>query len=287
MIKKGYGLIRLMRINQPIGIFLLLWPTLWGLWTASKGKPDWYIVMLFVVGAICMRSAGCVINDYIDSNIDGHVQRTNCRPLIDGTIKKKEALIIFLILVVISAGLVLSFNIITVVLAIVVLLLSIIYPFLKRYTYFPQLILGIIFSIPILMTFTVINQPINVVTGLLFIANTVWTISYDTEYAMMDRKDDQNISIKSSALFFGNLDRFIVGVLQGITVFIFVLIAWQAKLSLIFYMFAVLGVTILFIWQQVLIYHRSQRGCFKAFLNNNYVGLLVFVGILLHFYFVE
>lgn len=283
-IDKFYNLIRLMRINQPIGFFLLLWPTLWGLWIANKGAPNISIIMLFVTEVICMRSAGCIINDYIDCNIDSYVQRTKNRPLIDGTVKKKEALVMFVILIVIAISLVLTLNITTIVLSSIVLILSIVYPFLKIYIYLPQLVLGIIFSSPILIVFTAMHSSINMITWLLFIANTIWTISYDTQYAMVDRDDDLHISVKSSALLFGNLDKFIIGVLQSITVCIFVIIGWRENLSISFYLFSILGTVIIFIWQHILIYSRDPKGCFKAFLSNNYVGLLIFIGLFLHFY---
>lgn len=283
-IKKFYNLIRLMRINQPIGFFLLLWPTLWGLWFANDGKPNFSLVTLFVTGVVCMRSAGCIINDYIDYDIDGHVQRTKYRPLIDGTVLKKEALLLFVILLIISAFLVFMLNFTTISLSLIALVLSIIYPFLKKYIYFPQLVLGIVFSCPILMAFTAVNHSINQTAWLLFIANTIWTISYDTQYSMIDRNDDINIALKSSAILFRNLDTFIIGILQFIMILILIFLAWTEKLSILFYIFAILGTTMAFVWQQKLIYNRNQERCFQAFLNNNYVGLLVFIGIVLHFY---
>lgn len=284
--KKIYNLSRLMRWNQPTGFFLLLWPALWGLWITNKGFPsnNITIILIFIVGTICMRSAGCIINDYIDKNIDNHVERTKNRPLIDGTISEKEALITCLILIVISIGLVCVCNIKTILIALNALILSIIYPFLKRFFYFPQLVLGIIFSCPILMTCTVINHPIiDEIITLLFIANTIWVIVYDTEYAMIDRNDDIKICIKSSAILFGNWDKLIIGVLQFIIIFIFFLIAWKENLSIFFYIFSILGVTILFIWQHILIHNRSRIGCLKAFWTNNYVGLLIFIGFFLNF----
>lgn len=283
--KKCINLVRLMRINQPIGFFLLLWPTLWSLWFANQGIPaNKFIITLFVIGVICMRSAGCVINDYIDYQIDSHVTRTKNRPLINGTVKKQEALIIFLVLIFIAMILVLTFNIITIFLSLIALILTIIYPFLKRYTYLPQIVLGIIFSFPIVITYTATHYPINSTTWLLFITNTIWTILYDTQYAMMDSHDDQKISIKSSALLFGNHDKFIIGILQLVTILLLMIIAWKEQLSISFYLFSILGPSILFIYQQFLIHNRSQKGCYKAFSNNNYVGFLIFIGIVLHFY---
>lgn len=281
--KKFFHLIRLMRINQPIGFFLLLWPTLWGLWIANKGIPNVIILILFILGTICMRSAGCVINDYIDYNIDNHIKRTKNRPLLDNSVTKKEAIITFFTLIIISLALVLMCNIATIFLSLIALILILTYPYLKRYFFCPQLILGILFSWPIMMVFTATNKPLNTTTWLLFIANTIWTISYDTQYAMIDRDDDQRIQIKSSAIFFGKMDKLIIGILQSITVCIFSIIGWKEQFSIIFYYFSVFGTTILYIWQHILIYSRTRIGCFKAFLNNQYVGLLIFIGIMLSY----
>lgn len=281
--EKYFHLIRLMRINQPTGFFLLLWPTLWGLWIANKGVPNFFLLTLFTLGTIFMRSAGCVINDYIDCNIDNHVKRTKHRPLSDKTITKKKARITFFILIIISSTLVLNCNITTILVSSIALVLTIIYPYLKRYFSCPQLILGILFSWPIIMAFTASNQSLNTTAWLLFIANTIWTISYDTQYAMIDRDDDQRIKIKSSALLFGKKDKLTIGILQFITVCIFSIIGWKEQYSIMFYFFSVFGVTILYIWQQILIYYRTRKGCYQAFLNNKYVGLLIFIGIILNY----
>nr|WP_236608345.1 4-hydroxybenzoate octaprenyltransferase [Candidatus Blochmannia vafer] len=272
-----------MRINQPIGFFLLIWPTLWGLWMSNRGIPDFFTLIIFIIGAIIMRSAGCVINDYIDCDIDIYVQRTKHRPLSSRIITKKKALLTFIYLIIFAAGLICVFDTSTILLALLALGLLIIYPFLKRYVYLPQLILGILFSWPILMAYTATCHVIDSTAWLLFLVNTVWTIIYDTEYSMVDRDDDKKIGIKSSALLFGNMDKLIIGILQIITIFMFIFIGYKEKLPIVFYCFSVCGGGLLFVWQQILIHHRIKKRYFKAFLNNNYVGLLVFIGIALSF----
>lgn len=283
-IEKCSNLIELIRINQPIGIFLLLWPTLWGLWCANKEIPDIGILIIFIFGVICMRSAGCIINDYIDCNIDCLISRTKKRPLSTGVITKKAALVVLSILLLVAVMMVSILNIITIFLALAALLLSIIYPYLKRCIYIPQVILGILFSWPILMAFTATNHVINSTTWLLFLINFVWVIVYDTQYAMVDREDDQCVGIKSSAIFFGNMDKFVIGFLQCFMIFLLLFLGWKEKLSIMFYVFSVIGVFILFLWQQILIYEREEKGCFQAFLSNNYVGILIFLGIIFSFY---
>ncbi|URJ23201.1 4-hydroxybenzoate octaprenyltransferase [Blochmannia endosymbiont of Camponotus sp. C-003] len=283
-IKKCYNLAQLMRINQPIGFFLLLWPTLWGLWLSHQGIPDKGILIVFVVGVLCMRSSGCIINDYVDYDIDSRVQRTKMRPLSSGRITKKEALVVLVILLFIAFILVLSFNVITILLSVVALILSWIYPYLKRYTYFPQLMLGILFSWPILMTFTAINSPVNSTAWLLFLMNTVWTVVYDTQYAMIDREDDICVGVKSSAVFFGDMDKFAIGMFQLCIIFILGIIGWKERFTVAFYFFSLFGVIVLFTWQQILLNKRKRMKYFQAFLSNNYVGMLVFIGIASSFY---
>lgn len=282
--KKFYYLIQLIRINQPIGIFLLLWPTLWGLWFVNEGMPDINILIVFVLGVLCMRSAGCVINDYIDCDIDSLVNRTKKRPLSAGFITKKDALIVLLGFLVVAIVTVCTLNFITIFLSCIALLLSGIYPFLKRHIYFPQIILGVLFSWPILMTFTAMDCSINNTTWLLFMINFIWVIIYDTQYAMIDRKDDKRIGIKSFAILFGSVDVFIIGFLQFFVIFLLCILGWKENLSLIFYIFSVYGVTILFVWQQILICTRREIRYFQAFLSNCYVGMLIFMGIAFSFY---
>ncbi|WP_331828509.1 4-hydroxybenzoate octaprenyltransferase [Candidatus Blochmannia sp. SNP] len=284
-IKKCYNLAQLMRINQPIGFFLLLWPTLWGLWLSNRGMPDDHVILIvFVTGVLCMRSAGCIINDYVDYDIDRRVRRTRTRPLSSGAITKKEALTVLLILLIIALALVLILNLITIFLSVVALILSGVYPYLKRYTYFPQLMLGLLFSWPILMAFTAINHPISSTAWLLFVMNTIWTIVYDTQYAMIDREDDKYIGVKSSAVLFGNMDKFIIGIFQFIVVFILSIIGWKEQFTILFYFFSLFGVIIIFAWQQILINKKRRTKYFKAFLSNNYIGALIFMGIALNLY---
>lgn len=283
-IENYFNLLELIRINQPIGIFLLLWPTLWGLWFSNKETPDIGILLIFIFGVLCMRSAGCIINDYIDCEIDRVVSRTKNRPLSTGIIRKKDALIILLVFLVIALLIVSRLNRVTVLLSLIALLLSWIYPYLKRYIYLPQIILGILFSWPILMAFTATNHVINGTACLLFAMNIVWVVIYDTQYAMIDREDDKFIGIKSSAILFGNMDKFVIGCLQFFMVFLLYVLGWKERFSVMFYIFSVFGVIILFIWQQILIHERTATGCFKAFLSNNYVGMLIFVGIVLSVY---
>lgn len=283
-IKKYYSLLTLMRVNEPIGIFLLLWPTLWGLWLSHQGMPNVNILIIFVLGVLFMRSAGCVMNDYVDCSIDRLVERTKKRPLPTGLITKKDALILLLILFIILALIVLNLNFFTILLSLIALLLSGIYPYLKRYIYFPQLILGILFSFPILMAFTAVNYSINSTTYLVCLINIIWVIVYDTQYAMIDREDDRCIGIKSSAIFFGNMDKYAIGFLQFLILFLLFFLGWKEHFSIVFYVFSVFGVTILFIWQQALIYGRKKINLFQAFLSNNYVGMLIFMGIAFNFY---
>lgn len=284
MLKKYYYLVRLIRIDQPIGIFLLLWPTLWGLWLSYKGVPDINILIVFIVGVLCMRSAGCIINDYIDCDIDILVNRTKQRPLSTGLITKKCALVTLLILLVISVALLCTLNIITIFLAFVALLLSGLYPYLKRYIYYPQIILGILFSWPILMVCTATNYTIDSTIWLLFIINVIWVVVYDTQYAMIDREDDKHIGVKSFAILFGNMDKFIIGFLQFFIIFLLYKLGQQENLSIVFYIFAVYGVILLFICQQILMYKGNEIGYFQAFLSNNYVGMSIFMGIAFSLY---
>lgn len=278
------NLAKLMRINQPIGIFLLLWPTLWGLWLSNRGMPNIDILIIFMLGVLCMRSAGCIINDCIDYDIDKLITRTQHRPLAIGIIIKRDALIVLMILLVIAVTIVSVLNAITIFLSCVVLLLSGVYPYLKRYIYFPQIILGIIFSWPILMACTAINYAINSTIWLLFLINVIWVIIYDTQYAMMDREDDKCIGLKSFAILFGKMDKLIIGILQFFMIFLLWVLGWKEQFSLIFYIFSMYGVIMLFVWQQILLWKEKELGYFQVFLSNNYVGMSIFMGIAFNFY---
>jgi 4-hydroxybenzoate polyprenyl transferase, proteobacterial len=270
--------LQLMRLDRPIGALLLLWPTLWAIWFA--GHFSIYITLVFVLGVLVMRSAGCVINDYADRHFDGHVERTKNRPLACGALTEKNALWTLLVLLVIALLLLLTLNKLSWFIAGLALLTALIYPFMKRYTHLPQITLGIAFSWGIPMVFAATIEQFPLTCWLLCLANICWTVAYDTEYAMVDRDDDLKIGIKSTAILFGRYDKLIIGGLQFITVINLLVIGQLNQLSTFYYLGLLLAV-LLFIYQQWLIKDRDRNKCFKAFMNNNYVGLLVFLGIFL------
>ncbi|MBB3329856.1 4-hydroxybenzoate polyprenyltransferase [Halomonas campaniensis] len=272
--------LQLMRLNRPIGTWLLMWPTLWALWVAAEGLPGRDVLLIFIAGVYLMRAAGCVVNDYADRHFDSHVKRTRLRPLATGRISEGEAQALFLILVMAAFVLVWFTNLFTVMLSLVGVVLAFIYPFMKRYTHLPQLFLGAAFSWAIPMAFGAVLGHLPFEAWLLFAANVAWTVAYDTEYAMVDRDDDLKIGIKSTAVLFGRADRLMIGLLQGLTL---LLLAW-AGLRLGFGGFFWLGLAAMaatFVHQQVLIRERDRDRCFQAFLNNHWSGLLVFAGIAL------
>lgn len=271
---------RLMRINKPIGALLLLWPTLAALWLASGGFPDWYILFVFVCGVFSMRSAGCVINDFADRHIDGHVKRTNQRPLPNGDVTEKESKCLFIGLVLLSFLLVLTLNKLTILLSVAALALAWSYPFMKRITHLPQLILGIAFSWSIPMAYAAITNSLPLSCWLLLLANLFWTIAYDTQYAMVDRDDDLKIGVKSTAILFGRFDKLWIGVFQLLTLITLAILAQVSQLDAYFYWFLLL-IGALFIYQQQLIVNREREACFKAFMNNNYVGLLLVLAVMI------
>lgn len=268
----------LMRCHRPIGFFLLLWPTLWGLWIAGDGHPPWNIVLIFIAGVFVMRPAGCIINDIADRKFDGKVTRTKDRPLAAGEVTLTEAFLLFIGLLIIALCLVLFLNIATILLAIVALFLSTLYPFCKRFTFLPQVILGAAWYISVLMAFTAVQNTIPPVAWLIYISVIVWTVAYDTMYAMADRHDDVKIGIKSTAILFGSYDKLIVGLLQSVTWLSWLVIGWLLECSIYFY-FSLFFVAILFIYQQCLIRNREPAACVFAFLNNNWVGAAMFIGI--------
>ncbi len=270
--------IQLMRLDRPIGTYLLLWPTLWALWIAAEGVPDWQVLVIFVLGVISMRAAGCVINDYADRKIDGHVSRTRQRPLATGRVSSREALILFGILVALSAVLVLFTNLLTIQLAFGGIALATIYPFCKRFTFYPQLVLGAAFSWAIPMAFAAQAEALPSALWLLFLANLLWTVAYDTEYAMCDREDDLRIGVKSTAILFGDADRVIIGMLQGLTLICLLLVGTRFELGL-YYHLGLLAMLLSFGWQQWLIRERDIHACLQAFLSNHWSGMLVFVGL--------
>lgn len=273
---------QLMRLDRPIGILLLLWPTVMALWIAAEGVPDLVVLTVFIMGVVIMRSAGCVINDYADRDVDGLVLRTMNRPLAIGSVKAKEALILFAGLALIAFLLVLLLNTLTIYLSVVGLLLAVIYPFMKRYTYLPQIVLGMAFGWAIPMAFAAQTGTVPAVAWLLFLANIIWATIYDTFYAMVDRDDDLLAGIKSTAILFGDDDKVIIGILQLLFIAIMVLIGGQLELSFSFY-FAVIVVACLFVYQQKRIRNRERAQCLHAFLSNNWVGAALFFGIVVHY----
>ncbi|WP_407656492.1 4-hydroxybenzoate octaprenyltransferase [Limnobaculum zhutongyuii] len=271
---------RLMRINKPIGALLLLWPTLWALWLAGKETPNVYILLIFIIGVFLMRAAGCVINDFADRHFDGHVERTRNRPLPSGAVTEKESKVLFLSLVTISFLLVLTLNRLTILLSVAAVILAWIYPFMKRFTHLPQVILGMAFGWSIPMAYAAVSDALPLSCWLLLLANIFWTVAYDTQYAMVDRNDDLKIGIKSTAILFGHYDKLIIGLLQLGTVLILCLIGYLNNLSSLFY-WSLLLASALFIYQQNLIYQRERDKCFRAFMNNNCVGFVIFLGFLM------
>ena len=269
---------QLARFDRPIGSLLLLWPTLWALFLAADGFPNPLVLIVFVLGVIFMRAAGCVINDFADRNFDGHVKRTAQRPMPSGKVSEREALGLFGLLVLISFLLVLTMNRLTIMLSVVGLLLAAAYPFMKRYTHLPQLILGMAFGWSIPMAYAAQAGELPAAAWLLFIANILWTIAYDTQYAMVDRDDDLKVGIKSTAILFGRSDKIIVGLLQLGTLVVLIALGAMLALHQLYFWFLLLAAG-LFVYQQMLIRERERDPCFKAFLNNNYVGMLVCIGI--------
>lgn len=275
---KQYAL--LMRLHRPIGIFLLLWPTLWALWIASNGRPNMFILIIFMLGVLIMRSAGCVINDIADRKFDPYVSRTRTRPLAAGNIKLLEAIILFILLCTIAFILVLQLNLPTIKLAFIGLALAIIYPFTKRFTYWPQLFLGAAYAWGVPMAFTAQTQNLPIVCWLIYLAAIIWPIAYDTLYAMVDRSDDLMIGVKSTAILFASYDKVIVAALQIIVLILLFIVGKVAKLNYLFDI-SLICATMLIIYQQYLIKERIPEKCFKAFLNNNWFGLVIFLGIIL------
>ncbi|HCH39243.1 MAG TPA: 4-hydroxybenzoate octaprenyltransferase [Enterobacter sp.] len=274
---------RLMRTDKPIGALLLLWPTLWALWVATPGLPPLWILAVFVAGVWLMRAAGCVVNDYADRKFDGHVKRTANRPLPSGDVTEKEARTLFVVLVLLSFLLVLTLNTMTILLSVAALALAWVYPFMKRYTHLPQVVLGAAFGWSIPMAFAAVSESVPLSCWLMFLANILWAVAYDTQYAMVDRDDDLKIGIKSTAILFGRQDKLIIGILQVAVLALMVAIGYLNQLNGAFYG-AVAAAGVLFIYQQKLIANREREACFKAFLNNNYVGLVLFVGLAISYW---
>jgi 4-hydroxybenzoate polyprenyltransferase len=272
--------LQLMRFDRPVGTLLLLWPTLAALWMAAAGTPPLHLILIFSLGTVIMRAAGCVINDYADRDVDPHVARTQSRPLATGALHETEALVLFGILMTIGALLILFLNPLTRWMAVAGAAIAITYPFMKRFTYLPQVVLGAAFSWGIVMAFTAIEEQLSEAGWLMFLASLLWIVAYDTEYAMVDRDDDLKAGIKSTAILFGQADRLMIGVLQASTVAALVLLGQRFSFGLV-YFFAIVVVAVLFGYQQYLIRKRDRGGSFAAFKNNVWVGFAVFIGVVI------
>ena len=269
---------RLARLDKPIGIFLVLWPTLWALWLAAEGLPSLDVLFIFIAGAVLMRSAGCVINDFADRNIDKHIKRTKDRPLTSGEISPNSALVLFAVLVLIALVLVLQTNILTIQLSFVAVGLATLYPFTKRWTNFPQLVLGAAFGMSVPMAYSAQTGTLPISSGIIFLASLVWTLIYDTLYAMADREEDIKIGVKSTAILFEKYDQNIITLLQILLILIFIAMGNIFNLGLIYY-FSLIIIVFFMIYHQFLMRKRQNSLYFKAFINNNYIGMTVFTGI--------
>ncbi|MDX1491005.1 MAG: 4-hydroxybenzoate octaprenyltransferase [Pseudohongiellaceae bacterium] len=273
--------IKLIRADKPIGTLLLLWPTLGALWLASDSMPSGYLLLIFIAGTWLMRSGGCAINDYADIGIDGSVLRTKERPLITGTIKRKEALMVFVVFCLLSFCLLLFTNKLTIELSFGAAFVAALYPFMKRYTHMPQVVLGIAFSWGILMAFTATTgEWPPAAAWLLFVANCLWTVAYDTEYAMVDREYDLKLGVKSTAILFGDADKVIIGTLQAMFVLAMAMAGLRFELGWAYFLGLAVAAALL-VYQQTLLKDRDVDKCFSAFLNNHWVGLSIFAGIVL------
>lgn len=272
----------LMRLDKPIGIFLLLWPTLWSLWVAGGGHPDLFVTLIFIVGVVLMRSAGCIMNDVADRHVDKHVERTRERPLATGKVTVSMALALMGVLLLAAFLLVLQLNKLTILLAFVGAGLAVIYPFMKRFTHFPQMGLGFAFSWGVPMAFSALTDTVPAHAWILFLAAASWPMVYDTIYAMVDRSDDIKLGVKSTAIFFGNRDREMIAVLQ---ILFLLLMCWSGFLFQlkIPYFLSLFVSGFFFIYQQSLIKDRDRKQCFKAFLNNHWVGMIIFLGIVMSY----
>ena len=278
---------RLMRLDRPVGTWLLLWPALWALWIAGAGRPRPQVLLVFVLGVVVMRAAGCVINDFLDRDIDPHVQRTRDRPLAARRVSPSEALLLFALLLAVALYLVTRLDLLTVKLACIGALLTVSYPLFKRFFPMPQLYLGISFggwSVP--MAFAAQTGALPRVAWVLYIAAVIWASMYDTLYALVDREDDLKIGVKSSAVLFADMDRLLIGVMQAMMLGALVLVGRNLHFGRP-YQGGLAAAGVLFLWQQWLIRKRDPAGCMRAFLNNQYVGLVVFVGILLQYVYAE
>lgn len=275
--------IALTRINRPIGIYLLAWPMLWSLWFAAKGLPSLLVLSVFLAGTVLTRSAGCVMNDFADRDFDGHVSRTANRPLATGAVTPKEALLLAFALTLLAFMLVLLMNTQTILYSVVAVILATIYPFAKRFTWWPQLFLGAAFAWAIPMAAVAQTGTTTATTWWLFAAALIWTLAYDTLYAMADRHDDIKIGIKSTAILFGRADVTIIGILYGLVIALLAYVGLREAMSVPYYFGLAIAVALMarHLWT---VRHRDPQACFDAFLNNHYVGMVVFLGIALNFY---
>jgi len=271
---------RLMRLDKPIGIYLLLWPALWALFLAADGWPRLDLIIIFVLGVTIMRSAGCVINDYADRKIDKLIERTQHRPITSGEITTKSALILFFILMLIAFGLVLMTNSLTIQLAFIAAGLAILYPFTKRWTHLPQFVLGLAFAMSVPMAFAATNGSVPDGAWWVFVATVIWTVIYDTMYAMADREEDLKIGVKSTAVLFAKFDKLLIGMLQ-ICLFLLLLKISEIFNLAIFYDISLILTAFLMIFHQKMIKNREKTACFQAFLHNNFIGMVIFIGIAL------
>lgn len=279
---RAWDFIQLSRMDKPIGIYLLLWPTLTAVWIAAKGTPTVANVLIFLFGVVLMRAAGCAINDFADRKVDGHVKRTAERPLAAGRISGREALILFALLVGVSFALVLCTNAQTVWLSFGAVALAACYPFMKRYTYYPQVVLGAAYSWGIPMAFTAATGELPAIAWLLYIANLLWTVGYDTYYAMVDRDDDLKIGVKSTAILFGEADRTIILSLQLLSLGCLLMAGNRFELGGWFHL-GLVGAALCFAWEYWSTRNLDRDVCFKAFLHNHWAGLLVFIGVVLDY----
>jgi 4-hydroxybenzoate polyprenyltransferase len=279
---KTSALLQLIRFDRPIGTLLLLWPTLWALWLAAQGVPDYTLLAIFVVGTFLTRSAGCIINDLADRNLDGAVARTNARPLVIGAVSAREAIVLFVVLMLLAFILVLLTNTLTITLSFVAVVLASSYPFMKRYTHLPQLVLGAAFSWGIPMAFAAQSGTLPPALWLVYLGNLFWTMAYDTAYAMVDRDDDIRIGIKSTAILFGQYDRLMIALLQVGCLLCLYLAGQVFELGL-YYNASLAVAALLFGYQHYLIRERKPDACLKAFLHNNWVGMVIFAGVVLDY----
>jgi len=277
--EKLKGAWQLIRADKPVGILLLLWPALWALWIAGQGKPDWYVTVVFILGSVLVRSAGCAVNDFADRRIDQRVMRTCLRPIASGVIQPKEALVVFAVLIASALMLVLTLNLQTILLSSVAVVLALIYPYTKRYTHFPQVVLGFAFGWIVPLAFSALGIDFQPVTWVLFVITMLWVLIYDTEYAMVDREEDKLIGVKSIAIFFGEYDVLAIAVMQVTMIGLLLLVGEMTDRSWLFAVGVVLS-SVYFIRQQILMSLDKKSGAYAAFLNNNCFGMTFFLLLL-------